>query len=124
MEGATRRYLEEYDKYIYKGKEAEISPITAEDLEYTAKLMQESAAGMDQWKGILPLLPAYIAASKQAEYIEICNVILQQVEDRHPVDAAGRTPLGKAREMFGENVFFSSCFSSLNSYGRPEKQTK
>ena len=70
-------------------------------------------AGMDQWKGILPLLPAYIAASKQAEYIEICNVILQQVEDRHPVDAAGRTPLNKAREMFGENVFFFKLLQQL-----------
>ena len=37
----------------------------------------------------------------------------QQVEDRHPVDAAGRTPLDKAREAFQQDVFGEEVLQQL-----------
>ena len=44
----VKRYLEEYDRYIYKGKEAKLARIRGEDLQEGIAEARETAAGMDQ----------------------------------------------------------------------------
>ena len=47
--------------------------------------------------------------ARQSKYIEICRLILNNIEEKHPVNAAGHTPLDDARwslqqETYGEEV--------------------
>ena len=46
---ATAKYLEDYEKYIFCSENAEMSPLTGEELQQAAKDATESAAGDDQW---------------------------------------------------------------------------
>ena len=46
---ATKKYMEEYDEFIFKQQEAEIEELTAEDLRITADCTRQSASGLDQW---------------------------------------------------------------------------
>ena len=43
------KYIEEYDKNIFKAKQATIEPITGKDLSEAANEAKETAAGPDQW---------------------------------------------------------------------------
>ena len=45
----TVEYMGKYSKFLFKQIQANIEDITAEDLETTAKMTVDSAAGMDQW---------------------------------------------------------------------------
>ena len=41
----------------------------------------------------------------QSKYIEICRLILNNVEEKYPVNAAGHTPLDDARWCFRHGNF-------------------
>lgn len=51
-------YKEKYKEYIYYGKKAIIEDLTAEDLQRTARVTNETAAVLDQWASAdLKMLP-------------------------------------------------------------------
>ena len=41
--------FKDYDRFIYKGKEAKLTDISGKDLIKVAKRCTETAAGMDEW---------------------------------------------------------------------------
>ena len=46
----AEKYMETYDKFIYKAKKADIEDLAGRDLRITLNDTKETAAGLDQWK--------------------------------------------------------------------------